>query len=1046
MTMNTFFVKWVIFVTLINSDFHYCQDIKFHLMSDAQNATEGSCIEIKCTPETVAPISTDAFWFWMKDAIWIEKDFVGTNIFSSNETEHPVSPEFKNRVKYLSSPTSGKRDSSEVCNILICDLKKTDSGQYKFRYIWTDSRQYIGRTFKWSTENFNLTVEENPCLITFSQPPAVMTNNTVTLTCSTSISCNSDPQINTLEQGPSPKWLRFHSIANESETTKSTNLRFTASWEDDGRMFSCQTSENKDKYLNRSVTLTVEYSPNNVLANMSNKSVKEGDSVTLTCSANGRPSVTFSWFKTDNQPHFESANLIKKGKQIQEDQLHFTSINESDSGSYFCQAQNIHGTKQSNKLQIEVLYSPSVHIQVEYLKRRYHAYITEGDKIKLVCYVKRSNPQPTKFTLYKDNYVWSGKEYVFSRVKPEDSGTYECIAQNSVGSRRSNPFHLNVQYKPQSQVFTRATDKVKVNSVLRFTCDTKANPEPWISWYRYKQSDPTNWTPLNIKKDLTLERVQRTDEGCYICNASNTVGRGESSQPKCIQVLFPPTNMYLSMVSKVKEGQSVTITCNAESFPLSTFELKKSLPDLSSSERFFSQPANDQNSFTHTFNVTSTHAGLYTCIASNSEGSNSSNQRKLEVEYAPKDVRVEPKPGENVKENESFSLTCTAHSNPLITQFKWIRRNNSKNDITVSTEKTFTVHSSKPSDSGLYICEVQNVIGSGKSQVKINIKYAPKWTTIIKGEEQQHLGGRRSVTLSCSSYSYPPAYYIWYNKTDNTQVSRKQNLTVYSHQAGEYYCTAKNEIGQIKSDSVSLFDDTFMKIMKVVGWLCLILLIIGLILLHRHRMNKANRQRTTNRWSCCHFLLIIQGFCSLCKRPERRNARNENILTNTSRSRDDLLPQQHCRPKAQHQQPRPDVTSTSHHVNVVYSTVNVPYGKQAPSAQRPGGSQQKCTEDDSLNYASLHFQKKKKEEVESVYSQVSNPCKQQAQEKLEDYENINMVSPIKVPYNFDDDSETSDEEEVNYTQVDIIPKPPGQTDSTDSSTSEDETQYSDIKL
>ncbi|XP_054902985.1 B-cell receptor CD22 [Poeciliopsis prolifica] len=1043
MTMNTLFVKWVIFVTLINSDFHYCQEIEFNLMNTAETATEGSCIEIKCRSNTRISMNTDAKWFWMKDANWTEATgFVGTNIFSSNETEHPVSPEFKNRVKYLSSPTSQKRDSSEVCNILICDLKKTDSGQYMFRYVW--------RTFKWSTKTFNLAVQENPCLITFSQPPAVMTNNKVTLTCSTSLSCNSDLQIDNLEQRPLPKFLSSHTIANKNETTKSTNLSFTAIWEDDGKVFSCQTSENKSKYLIRTATLTVEYSPNTVLATMSPRHVKEGDTVTLTCSSNGRPDVTFSWFKNDKELHVESANLIKKGKQSQEAQLNFTSIKESASGSYFCQAQNHHGTKTSDKFQIDVLYPPSVHIQIKYLTGRDYSDIREGDKITLICNVNRSNPQPREFIWFKNTqHVGYQKEYIFSSIKPEDSGIYQCTAENSIGSGKSNLSQLNVQYKPQSKVYsTSATDKVKVNSFLRFTCDTKANPEPWFSWYRYKQSDPDNRTPLNTIKNITLERVQRTDEGCYICNASNTVGRGSSSQPKCIQVLFPPTNISLSMVSKVTEGQAVTITCNAESFPSSTFELRKSFaPDRPSSEYFFSQPANEQNSFTHTFNVTSAHAGLYTCIASNSEGSNSSNQRKLEVEYAPKDVRVEPKPGENVKENESFSLTCTAHSNPQITQVKWIRRNNSKNDIIVSTERTFTVHSSKPSDSGLYICEVQNVIGSGKSQVNINIKYAPKWTIIIKGEEQKHQGGRRSVILSCSSYSYPPANYNWYNKTDNTHVSSKQNLTVYSHQAGEYYCTARNEMGQIKSDSVSLFDDTFMKIMKVVGWLCLILLIIGLILLYRHRMNKANRQRTTNRRSCCNLSLIIQGFCSLCQRPKRRNARNANILTDTSRSRDDLLPQQHCRPKAQHEQPRPDVTSTSHHVNVVHSTVNVPYGKQAPSAQRPGGSQQKCT-DDSLNYASLHFQKKKKEEVESVYSQVSepNPYKQQAQKKLEDYENINMVSPIKVPYNFDDDSETSDEEEVSYTQVDIIPKPSGQTDSTDSSTSEDETQYSDVKL
>lgn len=82
---------------------------------------------------------------------------------------------------------------------------------------------------------------------------------------------------------------------------------------------------------------------------------------------------------------------------------------------------------------------------------------------------------------------------------------------------------------------------------------------------------------------------------------------------------------------------------------------------------------------------------------------------------------------------------------------------------------------------------------------------APKRTTINKGNERQLSGGRQSVTLSCISLCYPAPRFVWYNKTGNKQGS-DQNLTVYSNQAGEYYCTAENDFGKTRSDSVKLFD------------------------------------------------------------------------------------------------------------------------------------------------------------------------------------------------------------------------------------------------
>lgn len=138
-----------------NTDFSHAQPILFKLVDNQQlnTAKEGSCAEIECKV-TSSVDGLNANWFWMKDALWSEKNktFNATIIYSENKSLHPVSPEFATRVKYIGSPSAGwnSHTSPKLCSISICDLNKTDSGIYSFRFLGKE---------KWVTNSVNLTVQ-----------------------------------------------------------------------------------------------------------------------------------------------------------------------------------------------------------------------------------------------------------------------------------------------------------------------------------------------------------------------------------------------------------------------------------------------------------------------------------------------------------------------------------------------------------------------------------------------------------------------------------------------------------------------------------------------------------------------------------------------------------------------------------------------------------------------------------------------------------------------------------------------------------------------
>lgn len=122
-------------------------------MSRVLTAKEGSCVKIECRVQNTVVVD-GAKWFWMKDASWDAKEekYVNGTYFHSTATDRPVSKDIEKRVSYVGSEPSGwnnGQSSARRCSILICDLKKTDSGDYVFRFLGSK---------KWATEAVNLTV------------------------------------------------------------------------------------------------------------------------------------------------------------------------------------------------------------------------------------------------------------------------------------------------------------------------------------------------------------------------------------------------------------------------------------------------------------------------------------------------------------------------------------------------------------------------------------------------------------------------------------------------------------------------------------------------------------------------------------------------------------------------------------------------------------------------------------------------------------------------------------------------------------------------
>ncbi|KAF4086288.1 hypothetical protein AMELA_G00104200 [Ameiurus melas] len=986
---------------------------------------EGSCVTINCKYKYKVGLQL----LWIKDPKWSEKDrrFDGIIVYSTTE-ERPQVAEYSNRVEFFNDQSNDWTN----CTLKIHDLKKNDSGNYTFRYI--GSEKYI-------SNKFLLTVMDNPCKVHIK--PAILNKSfkegeKVRLQCATSAACEFHPLWQS--SGSSEILSSEHS---EDEVEKRSELQLNVSWTDDGRTLTCRPSRSNDRCLEKIVTLRVEYAPKEtkVIESSSSKDVKEGEQVTISCSSKARPNATFTWIKHQSSFSHHGQNLT------------LYNMKPEDGSKFYCLAKNEHGSEKSNDIKINVIYAPKgVDINPKL------AELKEGDKLTLTCLAQSSNPEVDmqSYKWYKDGQEikqQTTNAFTVPSVSRFNKGWYQCQARNSVGETMSTHItKVSVKYHPQN-TFIDGKSEIKLGFELTLTCVTDAEPVPHkYSWYFKPEHEQQFVTLSHTDEKYRIEKVAVSNAGLYKCSAQNDVGKGENSPEINVVVLYPPKTPNLTMKEVVKEGELYTITCTVESSPQATLTLSRS--SLTNPEKdIITLKEIQSNILKFAANATVSDAGMYTCEAENTEGKKFS-KNQLKVLYAPKSVTALADPGVELKEGSNLTLTCKADSLPEVSAYTWIKSSVTHSE-TVGHGQKITLHFLKSSDSDHYFCISRNEIGSANSSsIFIRVKYRPRITLIHNMTSLGLWEKEVPIHLSCSVQCEPPAiFFAWYKMEDNTTVlSNNLSYTVPPQNPGTYYCYARNEEGESRSEPVKIFLNHFIikQLVQVIISLLVIMFLIGVIfLIQRIILRKRSAQRSF------FFSAAPLWFLSNLGSSDSRNNTRENLVMEGSTelsgfSDNHSVSAVQSNPPANRniQAGRPNSN-----IHTVYDAIKLP-----PSKQKHNHTEEDLTMT-TVNSAMLQYMDSNNpnKSVPShdgsgpVYAEVSKnkQMTKKPQDGHEDYENVSGVCAAKRPFtniNWDSDSSES-EEEVNYTKVSFTVTSHHNTQKDAlSSDEENKTEYSEVKI
>ncbi|KAF6086468.1 neuronal cell adhesion molecule [Phyllostomus discolor] len=324
--------------------------------------------------------------------------------------------------------------------------------------------------------------------------------------------------------------------------------------------------------------------------------------------------------------------------------------------------------------------------------------IAEGLPTPLIYWMKEEGTLPFNRTYYK-NFQ---KTLQILQVSEADSGNYQCIAKNALGSIhhtisvtvKAAPYWITA---PQNLVLSPGENGALI-------CRANGNPKPRISWL-------SNGVPIEIAPDdpsrkidgdtIIFSNVQERSSAVYQCNASNEYGYLLANA--FVNVLAEPPRILTSAntLYQVIANRPALLDCAFFGSPLPTIEWFKGTKGSALREDTY---VLHDNGTLEIPVAQKDSTGTYTCVARNKLGM-AKNEAHLEIKDP---TRIIKQPEFSVVQRGStVSFECKVkHDHTLIPTVLWLKdKGELPNDGRFTIDKDHLVVTDvSDDDNGTYTC------------------------------------------------------------------------------------------------------------------------------------------------------------------------------------------------------------------------------------------------------------------------------------------------------------------------------------------------------